>query len=292
MALVNETTETGGWGRATASPQFCKAGGSPEARPQPPIIQLVGEVDHPDFRDAIDLLRSESRLLASVEARPELIVVAQSRPDAICIEEVSQLRRASPLAGIVALLSSWCEGETRTGRPWPGVARIYWYEFPAWWHRQLRLRAANRCPDWARPASQSPRQIEPGRPRSRSGLIVLRTPQRDNADALADALNQAGHSTAWQRYDRARAQTRGALAGIWDGSQLSDAETTDLAAFCTHMSRDCAPVVVLLDFPRRDRVDRAYEAGATAVLGKPYLNSDLIMTLEAVAATSRRARAA
>jgi DNA-binding NarL/FixJ family response regulator len=252
----------------------------------------VGETKLPDFRDAIDLLRNESRLISSSEMRPELIVVAQSRPDTICSDDLNQLRRASPLAGIVALLGSWCEGETRTGRPWPGVGRLYWYEFPAWWRRQLQLRAANRCPDWARPPIQSPRQSEPGRPRSRSGLIVLRTPQRDNADALADALNQAGHSTAWQRHDRARAHTRGALAAIWDGGQLSDPESADLAAFCTQMARDGAPVVVLLDFPRRDRVDRAYKAGAAAVLGKPYLNSDLIATLEAIAASSHRARAA
>jgi len=278
MAQANNTT-TGGWGIAVSPPQ-------------PPVVQLVGEINHPDFGDAIELLRSESRLIASENTPPELIVVAQSRPDAICGDQLKRLHRAAPLAGIAALLGSWCEGETRTGRPWPGIQRLYWYEFRAWWRRQLQLRVANRCPDWARPATQSHRQSEPGRPRPRSGLIVLRVPQRDNADALADVLNQAGHSTTWQRHDRARAQTRGALAGIWDGGQLSDAESTDLAAFCAQMSRDGAPVVVLLDFPRRDRVDRTYEVGAAAVLGKPYLNSDLIMTLEAIAAASKRARAA
>jgi hypothetical protein len=257
-----------------------------------PLVQLVGESNHPDFRDAIDLLRSESRLITGVEARPELIVVAQSRPDAFVRAYVNQLQRAAPLAGIVAILGSWCEGETRTGRPWPGVERLYWYDFPAWWRRQLQLRAANRCPDWARPGGQPSRRSVPGHPQPQSGLVVLRTQRRDNADALADTLNEAGHPTVWQRYDRARAETRGAIAGIWDGGQLSDVETADLAEFCTQMARDGAPVVVLLDFPRRDRVDSAYEIGAAAVLGKPYLNSDLIATLESVSADSQRARAA
>lgn len=283
---------TGGWRRAIASPQLRESGGSPVDLPQPPIIQLLGEFDHPDFCDAISLLRNDSHLIAHLEERPELILVAQSRPDLICIDELNQLRRIAPLAGIVALAGSWCEGETRTGRPWPGAQRIYWYEFPVWWRRQLQLRAANRCPDWARSAVSLPRQSVPGHPRSRSGLIVLRSPHRDNADALADALNQAGHSTAWQRYSRATAHTRGALAGVWDGGQLNDAEITDLAAFCVHMSRDDAPVVALLDFPRRDRVDEAYRVGAVAVLGKPYLNSDLLATLEFVAASPRRALAA
>jgi CheY-like chemotaxis protein len=291
MAVSNKRA-TPVWGRATANSQLRESGGAPEARAQPPIVQLLGEVDHPDFRDAIDLIGNDSRLVAILEERPELILVAQSRPDVVCSKELNQLRRTAPLAGIIALLGSWCEGETRTGRPWPGAQRLYWYEFPAWWRRQLQLRAANRCPDWARPATQLHRQSVPGHPPLRSGLIVLRTPHRDNADALADALNGAGHSTAWQRYRRATAQTRGALAGIWDGGQLSDAETTDLAAFCEQMSRDRAPVVALLDFPRRNRVDEAYQVGAVAVLGKPYLNSDLLATLEFVAAASHRKRAA
>ena len=40
--------------------------------------------------------------------------------------------------------------------------------------------------------------------------------------------------------------------------------------------------MVLLDFPRRDRVDWALEAGAAAVLGKPGLNADLVTTLETI----------
>jgi hypothetical protein len=275
----NTNTETGGWGLAVA-------------RLQPPLIQLVGDIDHHDFREAIDLLRSESRLITSAEMRPELIAVAQSRPDVICGEQITHLQRAAPLAGIAALLGSWCEGEARTGRPWPGVQRLYWYEFPAWWRRQLKLRAANYCPDWARPATLLTRQCVPGHPRSRSGLVVLRTVRCDNADALADALNHAGHSTAWHRHDRTQTHTRGAFAGIWDGGQLNDAETADLEVFCTQMSRDGAPVVVLLDFPRRDRVDRAYAAGATAVLGKPWFNADLLSTLDRASKTTQVRRAA
>ena len=100
-----------------------------------PVVKLVGEIDHPDFRDAIELLRSDARV-ADAGATPELNVVAQSRPDSICSDQLNHLQRAAPLAGIAALLGSWCEGETRTVRPWPGIQRLYWYEFPAWWRRQ------------------------------------------------------------------------------------------------------------------------------------------------------------
>jgi AmiR/NasT family two-component response regulator len=86
--------------------------------------------------------------------------------------------------------------------------------------------------------------------------------------------------------------TRGALAGIWDGRQLSESEAHDLTAFCTQMSHDGASVITLLDFPRRDRADYAYEIGAAAVVGKPWFNADLVATLKAISSKPNQARAA
>src|SRR5262249_51822577 len=157
--------------------------------------------------------------------------------------------------------------------------------FPAWWQRQLQLLAENRCPDWARPANFGFRSGDCGLPgnkggvlRSHRGLVVLRTPRRDNAEGLADVRHHAGYDTTWQQNSRAHATPRGALAAIWDGGQLSEAEADDLNAFCKQMLHDGAPVVALLDFPRRDCVDRTYECGATMVLGKPWFNMDLLTT--------------
>ncbi len=261
-------------------------------------VHLVGEADHPDFREAVSLLRDESAW-ADIKDSPELIVLAESRPDVISVGEVDRLRRVAPLAGIVGLLGAWCEGEMRTGRPWPGVQRLYSYEFVPWWRKQMHLRVARLCPDWARMGNLGLRiancgvpNSEPGRPRPRTGLVVLRTDRRDNADALTDVLCHAGYATAWQRHARSHAPIRGAIAGIWDGGQLSDAEAIDLATFCTQMTRDGARVVALLDFPRRDRIDRAYQAGATTVLGKPWFNEDVLTIVDTIAAALPHRRAA
>ena len=75
--------------------------------------------------------------------KPARAMIGRHRVDAIAAH--------APLAGIVALLGSWCEGETRASRPSHDVQRLYWYEFAPWWRRQLALRAAGHCPDWARP---------------------------------------------------------------------------------------------------------------------------------------------
>ncbi len=252
-------------------------------------VHLVGEIAHPDFREAVSLVRRESQAVG-VESSPELIVLVESRPDVISVGEVDRLRRAAPLAGIVGLLGSWCEGETRTGRPWPGVQRLYSYEFVPWWRKQMQLRDARRCPDWARASNLGLRianhglpNSEPGRPRPRNGLIVLRTNRRDNADALTDVLCHAGFATAWQRHARSRTPIRGAIATIWDGGQLNDAEAAELEWFCAQMARNGAQVVAILDFPRRDRIDRAYEAGAAAVLGKPWFNEDVLSVVDTIA---------
>jgi hypothetical protein len=269
----------------------------------PPAVRIVGPIDHPDFRDAAELLRATTRSVANANGSPELVIAVQSRPNETSQREIDSLPHRWPLAGVVALLGSWCEGDARTGKPWPGVKRLYWYEFPAWWRQQLALQTGGRCPDWSRPSSDAFRAPPIRNPKSKirnraAGALVLSTPYASTADALGDVLSCAGYATVWQRPGRTTTVVRGAVAGIWDGSQLDDRETNELAEFCRRLARDAAPVVALLDFPRRDRHDIAMQVGAAAVFGKPWINKELIETIEYIAqrnassATTARTRAA
>jgi hypothetical protein len=255
-----------------------------------PHVLLLGSAEHPDFTDSLAYLRATASLDGEPETPPELIVVAQARSGEIRQREIESIRRRYPLAGIVVLLGSWSEGETRTGRPWPGVLRLYWYQFPSWWRRQLKLHRARRCPDWARPDATrldigSPMAADASSLDTQSrphGIIVLSTEYRETADALSDVLSRAGYATVWERAGRAAPFVCGATAGIWDGGQLNDCESAELTAFCRRLARDATPVIVLLDFPRQDRVKQARIAGAVTVLGKPWLNADLLATLGTV----------
>lgn len=266
--------------------------------PTRPSVWLVGETKHPDFHDAVAVLRDTAISTIAPNGReatahqaaappPELILVAQSRAGAVGHEEVDRLERLAPLAGVVSLLGSWCEGEMRSGRPHAGVNRLYWYEFPTWWERQLVRRNAGLCPDWARPRTRDAARWQPAPSVRHSsaprGLVVLCTPAWDSAEALADALTQDGYATAWQRTSSDRLPLREVAAGIWEGGQLDDAEADLLAAFCRQWPGDAAPVVALLDFPRRDRRQRALAAGAAAVLGKPWCHADLIDAIQSAA---------
>jgi hypothetical protein len=244
----------------------------------PIAVQLVGAIEHPDFYDAEELLRSTAQCENPSIVLPEVVIIAQARPGQVSQREVDALKRRYPLAGIVTIVGSWCEGETRTGRPWPGVKRFYWYEFPAWWRQQLALRDAGLCPDWSRPTSDVLRK--PAIRNRRSCIILPSAANRHIAETIADVLRHAGYATIWYPPGRPTMVVRGAIAGIWDGSQLDDRETKDLAAFCRTLARDAAPVVAMLDFPRREV---ARQCGAAAVLGKPWINADLIATIEAIA---------
>jgi hypothetical protein len=260
----------------------------------PPGVLLLGQGEHPDFLDAVAVLRASARVciaatvdhaaarLADGGIGPEVIVFAQSRPGVMRAGDVDRLRRAAPLAGAVALAGSWCEGEPRTGRPLAGVHRLYWYEFTPWWRRQLGLRAAGLSPEWARPAAEDavdwPVERTTDAAAMPHGAVVLRTNRWDTADALADVLGSAGCATIWWPPGGRRPCVRGVAAGIWEGGQLSGREEHDLGAFCRRLG-STVPVVALLDFPRRGAVERSRAVGAAAVLGKPWSNVDLLQSL-------------
>ena len=116
-------------------------------------VLLIGDVESAEFRAALAgrdaegysveaFLKNEPRFevqtaetiaralsgVASGEFVPDLIVLAQTRPGQFSADEVDRLRRATPSARLSGLLGSWCEGEARSGTPWPGVMRTYWHQ--------------------------------------------------------------------------------------------------------------------------------------------------------------------
>ena len=130
---------------------------------------LVGDCERGEFREACEAMRSQSlvvavpdmdqaaRALASGDLLPEVIVIAQARPGEFTADQVDRLRRLSPLARVLGLLGSWCEGEVRTGHPWPGVVRVYWYDWLPWWKQALEKVRKGECPAWGLPVTANDR---------------------------------------------------------------------------------------------------------------------------------------
>ena len=103
-----------------------------------PHVWMLGDWEQAEFAPAVTYLRSNVNLSLTPSANdPDLILVVASRPGRFSTAEVETLHRRAPLAKLVALLGSWCEGEVRSGHPWPGVTRIYAHQWQARLPREL-----------------------------------------------------------------------------------------------------------------------------------------------------------
>jgi hypothetical protein len=258
-----------------------------------PSVLLVGAIDFHEFRGAVGWLRAHTQLdavrtVAEAVERCEnrqadwhTIVVAQSRPGEFVQRDVDQLSRTMPLAQLIALLGSCCEGETRSGRPWPGVVRVYWHQFVA--RAATELRRDDTATSWQLPRTASDAERTDhalrDRPQPAEGLIAICTNQVVFFDALASACRVAGYSSVWTTSEHARS-AQDAVALLWHGQLRADSEFQQLQRLTARSPR--TPLIVLMGFPRYDHVQRATAAGAAAVLPIPLQLSDLWSTLRDV----------
>jgi CheY-like chemotaxis protein len=267
-------------------------------------ILWLGDARRPEFRPAERVLVELGALRQAADARqaieamaegsstPDVIVVAQAYPGQFPPAELDGLRRRAPLARVVLLLGSWCEGEMRSGRPSPGVIRIYWHQAPARSERQLRRILAGRDSIWDLPAtateeerllaastSEWPRTtpLSPcGRGVGGEGVVVIVTRRAEMQGVLAAVCRECGYATVWLREPEA-ARVEGAAAAIFDASDAGPPELDEIRHLSAALAP--APIVVLMDFPRIDDLDRLLSAGVSAILAKPLHVDDLAWTL-------------
>jgi len=256
-------------------------------------ILLIGDTDHREFsraRDSLDALgrvtgvgnaEAAAELLADGEVVAEVIVVAQAYPSQFSHAAIDRIRRLAPLARVLGLMGSWCEGEMRSGKPWPGVLRVYWHQWPPRCDREISRMLRGQCSAWGLPITATDEErllaASDERASDATGMIAVYTRRFLMADWLATACGSRGQSTVWLRPPRLARVDR-ATAAIFDGSALDDGELAKLKHLVVMLAP--APVVVLLDFPRVEGHRRAIAAGAATVLSKPLLVDDLFWELD------------
>ena len=221
-----------------------------------------------------------AELLADGDFTPDVIVIAQAYPGQFSHAAIDQLRRLAPLARVLGLMGSWCEGEMRSGQPWPAAIRVYWHQWPARCGQELGRLAQGECPAWGLPVTASEEErllAEADAPwPPRQGLVAIHARSFDVADMLAAACRGCGYATVWLRPPRP-ARVAGVAAALFDGSDLRGPEGDQLQQLAAALRP--APVVALLDFPRVEDRDRAVSLGAAAVLSKPLHLGDLLWHL-------------
>ena len=270
----------------------------------PLSILLVGDTDRTEFDDArvsmerwsaVHRLTDVDAAAAAIEAGrivPDVIVVAQAFPGQFSHESMERLRRLAPLARVLGLMGSWCEGEMRSGQPWLAL-RNYWYQWPARCRRELQQLAEGHGGMWALPptATEEERLLADANvlnghgphpsplPKGEGtcGLVAIRSPSVEMADWLSAACRRQGYATVRQR-EPFSARVEGATAAIFDAVDLSDAECDELKRWADALGP--APVIVLKTFPRIEHRHRVLAAGAAALLSKPVTVEDLFWQIE------------
>lgn len=247
-------------------------------------VLLIGDHRHGEFSKATAWLAENSLLsfaatpAAAIRAMqhpalpPELVVVAQARPSQFAQAEIETVHRLAPLARLAVLAGSWCEGEMRTGHPWPGVLRLYWHQGEA----RLRELLTGSNPLWSHPrtATEVERLLDLPVPRAlgERKLIAIGTETSLAYQGLAATCVEAGYATVWLA-PRHLTMIHGAVAGIWDESQTPD--TLEPWHEFAHHVRD-APIVALVNFPRLADYQRLHDQGIGQLIAKPFMNADLI----------------
>lgn len=272
-------------------------------------VLLIGDSERSEFRDARTWLAAHTELqlaehlqAAAINLKantiplPDAVVVCQTRPGQFSSDQIERLHQCVPLARLVALLGSLCEGEPRSGKPWPGVNRVYWYDwrprFEQEFGREARSKAPTRWAPWELPRTATDvdstlhaarwfKQPIPSAyvaPVEYHPLIAIRAQNGSTAEGLADACRSFGYRSLSIRGNEASWSSANVL--LWDSESLDEPEASQLAVACQEMARQ--PVIALLGFPRSQDHQMAAAAGVAAVIAKPFQIQDLHWHLHAL----------
>lgn len=262
-------------------------------------VLLVGDSARPEFAEAVGQMHAACRVVAfddpadaicwcnQRETLPALAVIASARPGQWSDEAIERLRQRLPLTPFVALLGMWCEGEMRSGAPWPGVVRVYWHQWRQRFAREIACITTGQCGSWSLPVTASAEerlfsQTDARQPGNR-GVAAVVADGREMAEWLVAACRAHGWTTVWNAAWRS-AELKGADVVVWDVGPVEPAAFEILQEI-----RDVfgdAPVVALTDFPRVESQRQLSAVGAAAVLSKPLFVSDLDWQLDRLAGRS------
>jgi hypothetical protein len=304
---------------------------------RPPTL-LFGDSSPPEFAAVRAWLRTHGDV---VEARPhddeqlrrriaanwhpELVVGLQNRPGQWLEDDLTAFTDRWPLAAFVTLQGSWCEGEPRTARPLPGIARVLWHQWEAafglFWEAAGERTEVGDAADatklagmarttgfvsaavsddrpaawrhpWRQPRIRSVNEnwldpFPPSADRLPPGcLIGIDSAEPAGFDALADVIRSIGALVARFRPE-SPGDVRGASVIIWDEPGWSRTDGERLAA-CVRAARG-TPVVALFGIVRWEDWRRAESLGVAVSLAKPFQLSHLLWHLNRISRIPRGA---
>lgn len=252
-----------------------------------------GEIDSTEFSAAREWLSTHCRLIeveisesasrTAGDAVPDVLVWFVQRPGEFPFVEFQQTTARWPLARPVVVLGSWCEGELRTGRPWPGAWRVAWDQAEAQFARHFAALATGTADAWSLPRTASRAEIlaeesaaqTPEIQTRRNLRVAVVAATREAAEAYEFACRAAGHTVV---------NADSAEAVIWDSAAWGEADLDALRHSVETVSP--AKVVAVIGGMRWQDAAEAKSVGAVAALSKPIVLVDLWAMIESAVTRS------
>ena len=247
-----------------------------------PRLLVVGGLNRDDF---VALRRLIIAGFDSVVAKPQaaveltqicdLCVLVQTYADEFTHAGLLQLQAKWPLLPLVLVVGTWSEGERRSGRALPGIPRVAWHEWDAYWRAELTRIEAGKLPTWLLPATASDEEriLSHNHMQSFSSCVVVVADRRDSRRALSDLFREYGcRAIATTTSDHCH--VAGADRVIWD---IADARllSADVVARLRRRFSN-APITALVTFPRPEDAALARSLGIEQLVGKPYAAETLL----------------
>ena len=263
---------------------------------------LIGDFRREEFRKVAELVRRDGTAYAAADVpqaqrlvvqerngqgnlSPDLVVLACEQPGQFLHHDLYALKRQLPLARFLGVLGAWCEGETRTGLPWPGMSRTYWHHWLPHWSNEMQRFLDGRVTAWGlqQTAADDERSLlSPIAVCPQEGLVLVRSESFDMADMLCHACRAHGYGAVWIPPGQ-QAFVEGVAAVLWDAPDVDPREIDNCRS-----SYPNAPIVALIDFPRVEDARQAAGAGVTLVMGKPLNIDDLFGQLTRLTGSEQR----
>ena len=243
-----------------------------------PRLLISGDYWHADFRDLVACL-SAPATLTPLDRIPHLdtqrfalIVIAQTRSNQFDQSAIDAIANNNPLTPVVMLLGSWCEGERRSDTPIAGVKRVFWHQWQGRFDEfsiQMREQGISL---WHSPAIETDADRVKAVQRSvgltNQPVIGISAVSRQTFEALGQAITAMGGRPKWvERTSRINLSASATMICI--DADSAD-EVLERRVRWVQEQVPNVPLVVLMNFPRRQEIERLRKSGVTTVISKPF----------------------
>ena len=264
-----------------------------------PRLLISGDYWHADFRDLVARLSVPATLtpldqIANLDTqRFSLIVIAQTRCNQFDQATIDSLINGNPLTPIVMLLGSWCEGERRSDQPIVGVKRVFWHQWQGRFEEFVYQMKGQGIALWHRPAIATDADRVKAAQRT-AGLenepvIGISALNQTTFETLGQAITSIGGKPKW--VERTSSINLSASATVICIDADSADEVLERRVQWVQKQVTHVPLVVLMNFPRRQEIARLRKSGVTTVISKPFELGELQRAIETTIGDDNRTAA-